>query len=604
MADNGWDVVSTAPAPSLVPAIKTDTGIVVGKPGQKHDDLGAEGDRGFVDANGAFLTRKEAGAQAQASGLDVPDSLHTSSLNKANDDWSVVSTAPAPPSKFAQSMNVQTKAPWYEHVGTGLRDMAEGAAQLAGRVLPIPAYKDGQLLSRAEFEKQYRAKRDEAVKAELGHENGTDWWRVAGQTAATIPMSVMGMSPIASGAAFGAMQPASEDNFWKEKAEQVGWSALGAKAGEAAGSLAAKVLAPTGNALKDALIKAGVTLTPGQMAGPLAKRAEEAAKSIPIVGSMIRSGEARALDSFNAATVDKALEPIGVKTGETTGRTAIAAGRRMLSDAYDDVLKQIPSFRADQGFLDDITNLRTMATEFPPAQTAQFENILENRVIKRLAPNGAMDGQTMKGVESELTNLAKGYKGSADAAQRQLGHAIDEVNDAMRGALTRQYPSLAPALSKINSAYAMFKRVEDAASRSAIGESRFTPGQLLQAVKVGKANKAAFARGDALLQDWAEGAQKVMGNKLPDSGTPERGLWTLGDLGGAGVLAGLHNPYAIAGVAGASSLYTEPGMNFLRKMAVSFPNTRNMLAKGAQQAGQLAAPGAAATANALIGVGQ
>jgi hypothetical protein len=47
---------------------------------------------------------------------------------------------------------------------------------------------------------------------------------------------------------------------------------------------------------------------------------------------------------------------------------------------------------------------------------------------------------------------------------------------------------------------------------------------LMQAVKKGdrSVRKGAFARGDALLQDWADDAAAILPNELPNSGTADR----------------------------------------------------------------------------------
>ena len=71
-------------APLLVPAIKAKDGkIISGDLGDHHDDIDASGQRGFVDRNGKFLNRKEAGKVAKDAGLDVPDNLHSENLNQA-----------------------------------------------------------------------------------------------------------------------------------------------------------------------------------------------------------------------------------------------------------------------------------------------------------------------------------------------------------------------------------------------------------------------------------------------------------------------------------------------------------------------------------------
>ena len=102
-------------------------------------------------------------------------------------------------------------------------------------------------------------------------------------------------------------------------------------------------------------------------------------------------------------------------------------------------------------------------------------------------------------------------------------------------------------LRNINKSYAMFTRLQDAAAARKLGGGEITPSDLLGAVKKGDRTirKGSFARGDALLQQFAQDGQRVLGSKVSDSGTTER---TLANrlLGGHGVIGGLPG-LAVAG---------------------------------------------------------
>jgi hypothetical protein len=221
-----------------------------------------------------------------------------------------------------------------------------------------------------------------------------------------------------------------------------------------------------------------------------------------------------------------------------------------------------------------------------------LDSIVNNRVGNRFGQAQTMDGKTFKQVESELTNLAGNLKASSDAAQRQIGHHIDDVRGALRDTVARQYPEQAKELKRINQSYSLFADVEQAASRRAGSEARFTPGDLLQSIKRSDRSPRdrAFAAGDRPLQKWAEDAQKIIGNKLPDSGTTER-------------LSHVNLPFLIGGLTSLplAAGHTEAGMNMLKNFAMSAPQTRKMLASGAQQGGNSLALLAAPAANGLIG---
>ncbi len=119
-----------------------------------------------------------------------------------------------------------------------------------------------------------------------------------------------------------------------------------------------------------------------------------------------------------------------------------------------------------------------------------------------------------------------------------------------------QNPKYAKDLKSADTAYATFKKVENAAAAAKGSEGVFTPAQLETAVKQG--NKSQYARGKALLQDLSGTGYDVLGNKVPDSGTAGR-------LGIAGMLTGgasLLNPKAVVPTAIASGLYTPFGMKY------------------------------------------
>lgn len=353
---------------------------------------------------------------------------------------------------------------------------------------------------------------------------------------------------------------------------------------QAAEKLASSLAAQAGPIRR--LMENGVQLTLGQLEPRFARRMEEAAKSVPILGSFIRSAEGRAVDSFNVATVNKALEPLGIRIDAKDGRSAIQAGQDALNTAYRDVLGKVPSLHQDADFDNAITALKSTSKEWTPSVAERVNAVLDNRVYQRFGQLKAMNGEMFKTVESELTNISSSAKASADAAERQFGHAIDDVRSAMRDALGRQYPMLADKLTDINHAFSRFADVERAASTSAVSGGRFTPGQLLQSIK--RADKSPrdkqFAAGNRPLQDWGEDAYSVIGNKLPDSGTTERALWDVGAGGGLFFV----NPKILAGVGAGSLPYTKVGQSGVNAVAREAPDLLRAAGTALGQSGPIA----------------
>jgi hypothetical protein len=649
MAD--WERVPTAPEGSiLVPALKTPAGIKLGKVGDFHDDLGGPGEkppedqRGFVDARGNFLDRQQASKAARAAGLDVPDSLDSQDLapaiakDKAN-PWERA------PSQYASFMKDQggPRRTTLQGVGQGAADPFIAAAQLEAHVLPQPALdainwarrmlgtkgeispasidravKDREAGIQASRPIEYAPPTyQERAQEERGSHPvrtpmapGVDVPRLAGNVGATLPLSALGPAAGAgtlprllaaggAGALAGALNPVTEGDFATEKAKQAGVGAVAGGGSMLAGRVAAGTIMPNLRPAARLLVNEGVELTPGQMAGGMAKRAEDAMSSLPVLGSAMQAGMRRSIETFNRAAINRPLSEIGaaLPRGLNAGRDAIEWAQQRISQAYDRLLPTL-QWRADRQFLNDTGNLRTLVSEMPQAQRDQFEAILRNRVGQRIMGTGGMDGRTFKQVESELTAMIGPLRSSQDAAQKQLGSALGEVRDIMRSTLERSNPGSADTLASINRAYAGLSRVEDASMRRATPDGIFTPGDLTQAVKAAArrtGNRKSFAAGNAAMQDLAEAAQDVLPSTIPNSGTPERAMWAM-LAGGGGASALLSNP-APAIAAGAAALpYTSPGMSLLRNYATAMPATRNYLAQALRHATPFAVPGVATAA--------
>jgi hypothetical protein len=205
-----------------------------------------------------------------------------------------------------------------------------------------------------------------------------------------------------------------------------------------------------------------------------------------------------------------------------------------------------------------------------------------------------MDGRELKQVQSVLRNIANEYRGSSDADQRGVGRAIDSTLEALALNLERSNPTKLKELQAINSSYAMFARMRQAAVQRTTSAGVFTPSDLLQAARKGDSStaKGSFARGDALMQAFGEAAQKVLPSSVPDSGTTGRAL-------GAAMLGGgayLGHPAIAAGVAAGAGGYTKPGMAVTNRYmdprtrahrAIRSPTTR-AAGQGAFQAGRTA----------------
>jgi len=352
--------------------------------------------------------------------------------------------------------------------------------------------------------------------------------------------AAMTAAPIATatgiGAATGGVQGALEPVATGEsRSHNIGVGATIGAAGGLLPGVASRVVKPNTAPEVQQLIDEGVRLTPGQTAGGVLKRIEDAATSIPVVGDVIKRAQTRGIEDFNRAGFNRALAPIGEKVGPdfAVGREGIAAVEAKIGQAYDRALDKIKIVQFDPQFEADIAKVSGMVPELGDVVAKQFDMILKGRVLREMTPAGTMSADTMKAVESELGRQASRWSSSADAAQRGLADALREVQSSLRGAVERSAgPEAAGELQAANEAWANFVRIRDAAARVGSADGVFTPAQLTAATRAQDKSRAkgAFARGDALMQDLAEAAKGVMPSKVPDSGTATR-IFTGGGVG-------------------------------------------------------------------------
>lgn len=288
----------------------------------------------------------------------------------------------------------------------------------------------------------------------------------------------------------------------------------------------------TDHASRVARLKAdGVYVTPWAAKGGNAKRIGDNLTSEPHVGQAVMEEQQHSIESMNRATYNKALHPIGEHYGPNmpVGRDGVAHVGQMLGKAYDQILPSV-SVKADATGIADIRALMSRAKTLGEAGERQFNSIINQELLRHFDGGKAMDGVQFKAAESELSRMSRSLKGSQDHNQRELGYLLDDTTEALRDAAERSSPpGIRQRLKAINSGYAVFTRIQDASARRITAPHEgefgvFTPTDLMAAVKKGDrtVRKGAFARGDALLQGFAEDAASVLPNKMPDPGTAGR----------------------------------------------------------------------------------
>jgi hypothetical protein len=396
--------------------------------------------------------------------------------------------------------------------------------------------------------------------------------RLGGNVAAALPL-LGGAAPsgagllaragvgAAQGGALGLLTPVVGDQQADFAGAKKSQGLLGAAGGALAAPIAAgaaRVISPlasrAGSATK-LLQSEGVQLTPGQAAGGVAQTVEDKLISLPILGDAIRAARTRGNESLNRAVYNRVLAPIGEST-DKMGRAAVADARQKIGAAYDNALNGV-QLAPDAQLLADVGAITQRVGGMTPTEVQSLQSIVNRDVIEPLAGVQSIDGRAFKGIESQLTQNITRYGNSPDAHQKEVGDALSNVLDSLRGALARQNPQQARALTAANTAYANLVRLENAAAKQGAHEGVFNAPQLANAVRQGDmtVRKRGYAAGRALMQDLSDAAQSRMASKIPNSGTSDRMWLNAGALG-----AGAYNPMIPGGLLAASVPYL-PGLS-------------------------------------------
>jgi hypothetical protein len=486
--------------------------------------------------------------------------------------------------KAGPQVDTSTDLPLGERYEQGLQDQALGFMQFGSRVAPSmtpppppgmtefpadvnPAVPEG--LAPGMDAAVAKDLGDYTQRRELAGGKGMDIPRLLGNVSAVAPTAVLGgpsspgwLSALLMGSAGGlASSVASpvEDTsqgYWKEKGKQALYGTAGGAAGGLVGKVATATLAPKIAPEVTSMMAKGGKPTVGQMLG--LGGVEDRLTGIPILGNAVAGSQKRGLDSFQKVVYDDVLSPIGEKgPKDLVGYDGIDAVHKTVSDKYEELLPNLV-FKADDQLTDELAELSSMAAEMPKEQAERFQDIVMKKFIGRLSKTDMMDGQTFKGVESELSRIAKELRADPSFDNRELGSAIREALVSVRESLERNNPMFAGRLQKINESFSKLVTLENAASRLGTDDGVFTPAQLMSAVRATdkSSRKNKFARGEAAMQDLAREGKKTFGAKYPDSGTVGRSipaaLATVGagwaDLGAtAGGLTAASIPYTRLG---------------------------------------------------------
>lgn len=439
----------------------------------------------------------------------------------------------------------------------GLKDPISAGAQMLPRALAYATSLGGtkpnslsELLTREarrvnemvqSEEKAYQAQREKQG------ETGFDFPRLGGnivnpasivpaaraaQLAKAAGVGALGQT-VTAGAVSGAMQPVVQgDNFAEQKLEQTGFGAVTAPLGEKVVKGASRVLNPLVSKAEQTMRDLGITPTTGQTLGGQFKTIEEFAQNLPLIGSSIENARQRVLFDFNKGVINKALQKVDDKLpADVVGRDAIAYASDEVSKKYDDVLAKM-SFDLDFSTTSNILGALSKAKSLDSNQRQQITETLNDVVFGKFAGQ-KIDGQTYKGIESDLRKKASNYANSATASEREVGEALTDVLGAIKKELYFQNPKQTSKLRRIDSAYSDLSVINVAAANSGADNGVFTPKQFSTAVRQQDQTrrKSSFAKGRAKGQEISDAAVQVLGDTARSTLEGRIAASTVGGLG-------------------------------------------------------------------------
>lgn len=527
--------------------------------------------------------------------------LRSGDLSKVSDDGLRMMAAQAAPEQTKPAADPVSRT---EKLGMGIADPIHGGAQLLTKMLPDSVVQAGNKannwladktglvarLPEGGVDQQVRQREaDYQAKRAAAGESGFDGWRTTGSILPSLALPAASATSLpariaigaAAGAGNNALAPVTQGNFADEKKKQVLTGAVAGAAFPALGSAVSRVISPKAstNPAVSKLRAEGITPTAGQILGGAAARTEEKLSSLPLVGDAIAGAKLRSVDQLNRAVANRALSPVGAKLPEgATGRDAVEFVGDTLGKKYDDLLPNL-TVKADQQFATDIGGLSKMVREgsIDPKYANAFDRFMRDNVLSKFKGRGALTGQTVKDIESDLGQKAARLAQSQDPDARLMADALKEVQSNLRGLVERSNPAASKNLKAINTGYANFKRMERAAAGVGAEDGVFSAAQLQSAVKAldRSKDKRAFSRGSALMQDLSDPAKAVLGSKVPNSGTADRSFMAL---------ATLLDPKAAAMALTAPVLYSQTGQRALAGLLASRPQGAQTVADSLRQA--------------------
>ena len=323
---------------------------------------------------------------------------------------------------------------------------------------------------------------------------------------------------------FGAGQGGFEN-----RAKNAGISAaIGAVANPAIQAVAPRITQSAKELLKPNKlgIPQGVPLTPGQAVGDsgligkgLKTLEEKVSGNVFLIGDAVESALQRSRIGFNRAAVGEALKDINVKVPKNLdGRRLIAFGQNVFKSQYAKTLGKMKL--ADEAAMN--SEISKLTNDLADEIKKDITDRASRYITKRFA-NGQMSGKNIKTAQTLLRRDIQRLTKEGTDLSLQKADALIDIRSVFSNQLQKANPKQAPILNNIDKSYGKFEIVRNASLQKKVSED-FTPGDLLQASAKSDVSKrkSSFSAGEARMQNFAQNAQNIIGNTVPNSGTAGR----------------------------------------------------------------------------------
>ena len=342
------------------------------------------------------------------------------------------------------------------------------------------------------------------------------------------------MGGMAAGATMGAAQPVATG---ESRLQNAGLGALGGAAGGAVGKVA-KTLGGFGvpmerRAAIDTLTEEGIPTSVAQKTG--AKGAQTIERASGMISDAQNEFMAHQQPAFNRAV----LRRVGVTDPNVTTASSdvLSGAKNQITGVMDDVAKN--GLKVDDGLLNGLGDVEQDAlSRLPDSDMGPIKKHITDILGNAAKNDGDLDGTFYQKIRSSLGDL------STDPRYAPLAHDMQDVLD---DALTRQNPADAARLAAARQQYRALK-YQIAPAVDANGNIS-VPKLMSTLMNKSNRNQSLYGQGDQSLVNLAKAANRIIPDRLGNSGTPERMLAPLTVMEGLRQEGGLLKTAVKAGMA-------------------------------------------------------